>query len=136
MVSVEQQNSNPLLLFIWLLSNYLFKECTVDILMHLPRSVFSTRQLDLFLWMLKVLGVDDTPSVKRMNDVDKKLQALYGIQTIKYKGALGHTYYTNSLADIISQVFLLLYYFLKAYFACRKWATPKFVRTCLFIQSR
>ncbi|KAF9072180.1 hypothetical protein BDP27DRAFT_1217935 [Rhodocollybia butyracea] len=78
-------------------------ECTVDILMHLPRSVFSTRQLDLFLWMLKVLGVDDTPSVKRMNDVDKKLQALYGIQTIKYKGALGHTYYTNSLADIISQ---------------------------------
>ncbi|KAF9060897.1 hypothetical protein BDP27DRAFT_1150318, partial [Rhodocollybia butyracea] len=71
--------------------------------MHLPRSVFSVRQLDLFLWMLKVLGVDDTPSVKRMNEVDKKLQALYSIQTIKYKGALGHTYYTNSLADIISQ---------------------------------
>jgi hypothetical protein len=76
MVSVEQQNSNPLLLFIGLLSNYPFKECTVDILMHLPRSVFSTRQLDLFLWMLKVLGVDDTPSVKQMNDIDKKLQAL------------------------------------------------------------
>ncbi|KAF9060812.1 hypothetical protein BDP27DRAFT_1491210 [Rhodocollybia butyracea] len=78
-------------------------ECTIDILMHLPRSVFSTRQLDLFLWMLKVSGVDDTPSVKKMNEVDKKLQTLYGIQTIKYKGALGHTYYTNSLADIISQ---------------------------------
>ncbi|KAF9063908.1 hypothetical protein BDP27DRAFT_1160400, partial [Rhodocollybia butyracea] len=71
--------------------------------MHLPHSVFSVRQLDLFLWMLKVLGVDNTPSVKRMNEVDKKLQALYSIQTIKYKGALGHTYYTNSLADIISQ---------------------------------
>ncbi|KAE9383178.1 hypothetical protein BT96DRAFT_1039175 [Gymnopus androsaceus JB14] len=53
--------------------------------------------------MLKVLGVDDTPSVKSMTEVDRKLQALYGIQTIKYKGALGHTYYTNSFADIISQ---------------------------------
>lgn len=76
----------------------------MDILMHLPRSVFSAQQLDLFIWMLKVLGVDDTPSVKRMAEVDRKLQLLYGIQTIKYKGALGHTYYTNSLADIISQV--------------------------------
>ncbi|KAK7025378.1 hypothetical protein VNI00_016014 [Paramarasmius palmivorus] len=29
-------------------------ECTLDILMHLPRSVFSERQLALFLWLLKV----------------------------------------------------------------------------------
>ncbi|KAF9064966.1 hypothetical protein BDP27DRAFT_1425263 [Rhodocollybia butyracea] len=38
-----------------------------------------------------------------MKDLDSHLQKLYGIQTFKYKGALGHTYYVNSLADIISQ---------------------------------
>ncbi|KAF9070992.1 hypothetical protein BDP27DRAFT_1419522 [Rhodocollybia butyracea] len=31
--------------------------CTLDILMHLPRSVFSVRQLDLFVWLLRVNGV-------------------------------------------------------------------------------
>ncbi|KAJ3805860.1 hypothetical protein F5876DRAFT_81326 [Lentinula aff. lateritia] len=77
--------------------------CTLDILMHLPRSVFSVRQLELFLWLLRVNGVQDATSVKSMKDLDAKLQSLYGIQTYEYKGAFGHTYYVNSLADIISQ---------------------------------
>ncbi|KAJ3963692.1 hypothetical protein EV361DRAFT_956725, partial [Lentinula raphanica] len=77
--------------------------CTLDILMHLPRSAFSVRQLELFLWLLKVNGVKDATSVKTMKDLDSKLQQLYGIQTFKYKGAFGHIYYVNSLADIISQ---------------------------------
>ncbi|KAJ3912202.1 hypothetical protein F5877DRAFT_93625 [Lentinula edodes] len=77
--------------------------CTLDILMHLPRSVFSVRQLDLFLWLLRVNGIEDATSVKTMKDLDTKLQKLYGIQTYKYKGAFGHLYYVNSLADIISQ---------------------------------
>ncbi|KAJ3866522.1 hypothetical protein EV359DRAFT_71791 [Lentinula novae-zelandiae] len=71
--------------------------------MHLPHSVFSVRQLDLFLWLLRVNGVQDATSVKTMKDLDAKLQTLYGIQTFKYKGAFGHLYYVNSLADIISQ---------------------------------
>ncbi|KAJ4497667.1 hypothetical protein C8R41DRAFT_894578 [Lentinula lateritia] len=71
--------------------------------MHLPRSVFSLRQLDLFLWLLRVNGVEDATSIKSMKDLDMKLQSLYGIQTFKYKGAFGHLYYVNSLADIISQ---------------------------------
>lgn len=75
--------------------------------MHLPRSVFSSRQLGLFLWLLKVNGVEDATSVKSMKALDSKLQKLYGIQTIKYKGAMGHTYYVNSLADIIAQVCIL-----------------------------
>ncbi|KAJ3715764.1 hypothetical protein C8R42DRAFT_704476 [Lentinula raphanica] len=77
--------------------------CTLDILMHLPRSAFSVRQLELFLWLLKVNGVADATSVKTMKDLDTRLQQLYGIQTFKYKGAFGHIYYVNSLADIISQ---------------------------------
>ncbi|KAJ3859097.1 hypothetical protein EV359DRAFT_68458 [Lentinula novae-zelandiae] len=71
--------------------------------MHLLCSVFSSHQLGLFLWLLKVNGVEDATSVKSMKALDSKLQKLYGIQTIKYKGAMGHTYYVNSLADIIAQ---------------------------------
>jgi len=45
--------------------------CTLDILMHLPRSVFSQRQLDLFLWLLKVNDVDDVLSVKSMQTLNR-----------------------------------------------------------------
>lgn len=72
--------------------------------MHLPRSVFSQRQLDLFLWLLKVNNVDDVPSVKTMQNVNAALQRMCGIESIAYDGVLGHRYYVNSLAQIISQV--------------------------------
>ncbi|KAF9070032.1 hypothetical protein BDP27DRAFT_1420468 [Rhodocollybia butyracea] len=77
--------------------------CTLDILMHLPRSVFSVHQLDLFVWLLRVNGVEDTTSVKTMKELDAKLQKLYGIQSLRYKGAFGHVYYVNSIADIVAQ---------------------------------
>ncbi|KAF7975989.1 hypothetical protein HWV62_8148 [Athelia sp. TMB] len=77
--------------------------CTLDILMHLPRSVFSQRQLDLFLWLLKVNDVDDVPSVNSMQTLNATLQKMCGVDSIKYKGALGHTYYVNSLSQIIAQ---------------------------------
>ncbi|KAJ7157732.1 hypothetical protein C8R46DRAFT_1355172 [Mycena filopes] len=77
--------------------------CTLDILMHLPRSVFSQRQLDLFLWLLKVNNVDDVPSVKSMQTINLALQKICGIDSIAYDGALGHKYYVNNLAQIIAQ---------------------------------
>ncbi|EGO18368.1 hypothetical protein SERLADRAFT_412260 [Serpula lacrymans var. lacrymans S7.9] len=70
--------------------------CTLDILMHLPRSVFSQKQLDLFLWLLKVNDVDDFPSVKAMQSLNSALQKCCGIGTIAYKGALGHHYHEMS----------------------------------------
>lgn len=72
--------------------------------MHLPRSVFSQRQLDLFLWLLKVNDVDEVPSVKSMQTLNSLLQSMCGIESIPYKGALGHNYFVNSLAQIIAQV--------------------------------
>lgn len=72
--------------------------------MHLPRSVFSQRQLDLFLWLLKVNQVDDVPSVKAMQNLNAALQKMCGIDSIAYNGALGHKYYVNSLPQIIAQV--------------------------------
>ncbi|KAK1221922.1 hypothetical protein PQX77_015250 [Marasmius sp. AFHP31] len=77
--------------------------CTLDIMMHLPRSVFSTRQMDLFLWLLRINGVRDVPSTKTMKELNSNLQKLFGIQTYKYKGAFGHIYFVNSFADIIAQ---------------------------------
>lgn len=72
--------------------------------MHLPRSVFSQRQLDLFLWLLRVNQVDDVPAVKTMQTLNLALQKMCGISSIEYMGALGHRYYVNDLGQIIAQV--------------------------------
>lgn len=72
--------------------------------MHLPRSVFSHRQLDILLWLLNVNGISDLPSIRGMQNLNKILQNMHGVSTLKYEGALGHTYYVNSLADIVAQV--------------------------------
>ncbi|OSD04147.1 hypothetical protein PYCCODRAFT_1364884 [Trametes coccinea BRFM310] len=77
--------------------------CTLDVLMHLPRSVFSQRQLDLFLWLLRVNDVEDVPSVRQMLRLNTALQRACGIDSIAYKGVLGHTYYVNALDQIIAQ---------------------------------
>ncbi|KAJ7475261.1 hypothetical protein B0H11DRAFT_1728235, partial [Mycena galericulata] len=70
--------------------------CTLDVLMHLPRSVFSHRQQELFTWLLKVNNVDDVPSVSSMMELNSMLQKLCGIESIPYNGALGHKYYEMS----------------------------------------
>ena len=72
--------------------------------MHLPRSVFSQRQLDLFLWLLKVNKVDDVPSVKTMKAMNELLQNFCGIDTTAHNGVLGHRYYVNNLSQILAQV--------------------------------
>lgn len=88
----------------YLLTRFQLQTCTLDILMHLPRSVFSHRQLDLFLWLLKENGVNDVPSVKTMQSLNDALQKLCGIDTLAYDGALGHKYFVNDLAQLIAQV--------------------------------
>ncbi|PBK63272.1 hypothetical protein ARMSODRAFT_1024021 [Armillaria solidipes] len=77
--------------------------CTLDILMHLPRSVFSHRQLDLFLWLLKENGVNDVPTMKTMQSLNDALQKLCGVTSLAYDGALGHKYFVNDLAQLIAQ---------------------------------
>ncbi|KAG2126564.1 uncharacterized protein EDB93DRAFT_1243814 [Suillus bovinus] len=77
--------------------------CILDILMHLPRSVFSERQIDILLWLLWVNNMDDVPSVKSVKLIKDTIQRLCGIHPIPYDGALGHRYYVNSLPDIIQQ---------------------------------
>ncbi|KAJ7576777.1 hypothetical protein C8J56DRAFT_869884 [Mycena floridula] len=71
--------------------------------MHLPWSVFSHKQLDLFLWLLKINGVKEVLTIKSMQAVNAALQRMCGVETLGYDGALGHKYHINSLADIIAQ---------------------------------
>jgi hypothetical protein len=68
----------------------------LDVLMYLPRSVLSQRQLEFFLWLLKVNNVDNVPSVKSMQELNAMLQKLCGIDCIAYDGALGHKYVGSS----------------------------------------
>ncbi|KAF7358543.1 hypothetical protein MVEN_00905200 [Mycena venus] len=62
-----------------------------------------TKQLDLFLWLLKVNNVDDVPSIKQMQKINLALQKVCGIETISCNGALGNKYFVNNLAQIIAQ---------------------------------
>ncbi|KAF5367924.1 hypothetical protein D9758_004368 [Tetrapyrgos nigripes] len=80
-----------------------WKTCVLDILQHLPRSTFSDTQLETISWALRVNGVNHVPSLESRKHVQKMLDAICGIRTIRYNGALGHIYYVNSLADIISR---------------------------------
>ncbi|KIK66895.1 hypothetical protein GYMLUDRAFT_69931 [Collybiopsis luxurians FD-317 M1] len=61
--------------------------------MHLPHSVFSQKQLDLFLWLLKV-------NIKTMKSLNAALQKMCGIDSLCYKGVLGNIYYMNSMAEM------------------------------------
>ncbi|KAF8966226.1 hypothetical protein BDZ97DRAFT_1657897 [Flammula alnicola] len=77
--------------------------CSLDILMHLPRSVFSRKQLDLFLWLLRINDVDDVPSTKSLKTLNKILQNSCGVDTLAYDGKLGHRYHVNNMAQILAQ---------------------------------
>ncbi|KAI0725490.1 hypothetical protein C8Q72DRAFT_785484 [Fomitopsis betulina] len=70
---------------------------------HLPRSLFSDNQMETILWCLSMLGLDNRPSLSTLKKVDVLLQEHCGIKSIHYKGPLGHVYYANDLAMIITQ---------------------------------
>ncbi|KAJ7764528.1 hypothetical protein DFH07DRAFT_376904 [Mycena maculata] len=77
--------------------------CVLDILRHIPRCSFSKKQNTAIHWGMTALGLRDLPSDRVMDDIDKALQPLCGIQSVRYSGKLGHIYYVNDLAAIIAQ---------------------------------
>ncbi|KAF8148334.1 hypothetical protein K438DRAFT_1625608, partial [Mycena galopus ATCC 62051] len=77
--------------------------CVLDILRHIPRCSFSKKQNAAIHWAMLALGLTDLPSDRVMDDIDKALQKMCGIQSIRYMGKLGHIYYVNDLAAIIAQ---------------------------------
>lgn len=81
-----------------------FQTCVLDIVRHLPRSLFSDNQMEILLWSLAVMGVDERPSLAMLKAVDDLLQQHCGIESIRYKGPLGHVYYANDIGSIMAQV--------------------------------
>ncbi|KAI0357218.1 hypothetical protein OH77DRAFT_1495041 [Trametes cingulata] len=79
------------------------QSCVLDIVRHLPRSLFSDSQMEIILWCLGVLGVDNVPSLFVLKTLDKMLQSHCGITSIRHRGPLGHIYYVNELAAILAQ---------------------------------
>ncbi|KAH7873932.1 uncharacterized protein C8R40DRAFT_1048559, partial [Lentinula edodes] len=77
--------------------------CILDVLRHLPRSLFSDAQMDIILWGIASFGVDNAPSTDTAKSVGEYLQTLCGIKTERQKGPLGHVYYINQLAGLIRQ---------------------------------
>ncbi|CDO68416.1 hypothetical protein BN946_scf184815.g63 [Trametes cinnabarina] len=77
--------------------------CVLDIVRHLPRSLFSDSQMEIILWCLGVLGIDNCPSLFVLKTIDRMLQSHCGIESIRYRGPLGHVYYVNDLSAIIAQ---------------------------------
>ncbi|KAJ7269484.1 hypothetical protein C8J57DRAFT_1435517 [Mycena rebaudengoi] len=77
--------------------------CVLDILRHVPRCSFSKKQNAAIHWAMLALGMHDLPSDRTMDDIDKALQKMCGVQSIRYSGKLGHVYYVNDLAAIIAQ---------------------------------
>ena len=82
--------------------------CVLNVLWHLPRSLFSDAQVETIIWACAALGVDELPSLETLKTIDKKLQALCGINTIRHDGQMGNLFYVNSLSNIIAQARSLL----------------------------
>ncbi|KAH7882336.1 hypothetical protein F5I97DRAFT_1832502 [Phlebopus sp. FC_14] len=59
--------------------------------------------MNVILWGLVVLGINNVPSSKVLKDVDALLQCYCGVETMCYEGWLRHIYYANSLASLIAQ---------------------------------
>ncbi|OSX63035.1 hypothetical protein POSPLADRAFT_1033630 [Postia placenta MAD-698-R-SB12] len=83
------------------------KTCILDILRHLPCSLFSDTQMQMILWCLDILGVDNRPLLAVLKAVNEFLQHLCGITSIWYKGPLSDVYYVNDLHSIIVQDYFL-----------------------------
>lgn len=81
-----------------------FQSATLDIVQNFPRTSFSDMELQVMTWLLAVNGVNHVPSISQMKSQQEELRKHFAVQTKKYDGALGHTYYVNSLAGIIAQV--------------------------------
>ncbi|KAF7325590.1 hypothetical protein MKEN_00408600 [Mycena kentingensis (nom. inval.)] len=77
--------------------------CVLDILRHVPRCSFSRTQNTAIHWAMQALGLEDLPSDRVMDNIDRTLQPLCGIQSIRYSGKLGNTYYVNDLAAMVAQ---------------------------------
>jgi hypothetical protein len=71
---------------------------------HLQRTTFSEIEQDLILWLLNINGADAVPTVNQVKAACDSVQATCGVNSIRYTGSLGHTYYALDIGCIIADV--------------------------------
>ncbi|KAF8270605.1 hypothetical protein EI94DRAFT_1770789 [Lactarius quietus] len=76
---------------------------TLDIIVNIPRSAFSTQQIQMMFWFLKSNGESRIQSAKTLRNQNTVLHSMCGIRTLEYDSAFGHKFFINSLADLICQ---------------------------------
>ncbi|KAL1714360.1 hypothetical protein EV715DRAFT_177051, partial [Schizophyllum commune] len=70
---------------------------------HIPRCAFSAKQNQVIHWAMSVLGVNDVPTDRSMKDIEKLLQSICGVESIRFVSAFSNIYYTNDIAALIAQ---------------------------------
>jgi hypothetical protein len=80
------------------------QSCTIDLVSHLPRAMFSDDNLDVLIWLLKANDVQATPSLRQLKVGRVLISKLCGVEVKQYMGKLGHTYYVNRPGSIIQRV--------------------------------
>ncbi|KAI0309567.1 hypothetical protein OF83DRAFT_1296195 [Amylostereum chailletii] len=77
--------------------------CSLDIIAHLPRTMFSDADMEVLLWLLVVNGVNGVPSISQLKASSALLDGLCGIEIRRCMGKHGHVFYLNTLSSIIKQ---------------------------------
>lgn len=80
----------------------------LDILDNLPRLRLSSNHFRLILWLLKQLGVRETPSYDAFRKIQKSLTSDLGNKTEQHTSSIGNIFYVNDINVSVAQVCSLL----------------------------
>jgi hypothetical protein len=99
----NQVVSNPFQALCYITLTYV-QTCTLDLVAHLPRVMFSDLDLEVLIWLLKVNGVRNTPSLRQCKALHELLRHICNFEVKHYMGKLGHLYYINCIQSILKHV--------------------------------
>jgi len=76
----------------------------LDILDNMPHLRLSNDHMKSILWMLKELGVADTPSFYALREIQKRLAEEMDIQPREHISALGRKFHAVAPEDLLALV--------------------------------
>ncbi|KAF7436274.1 hypothetical protein PC9H_003103 [Pleurotus ostreatus] len=60
--------------------------CILDVLRHLPGSMFSQTQYETILWTIHSLGVNNVPTIDAIRSFEAEIQRRCGIRSLRFEG--------------------------------------------------
>jgi hypothetical protein len=76
----------------------------LDIVSHLPRAVYSKGDLEVMLWLLRINGARDVPSMTQLQSAQECLEGVFSPEVKRHMGSLGHVYYVLRPSSTIKMV--------------------------------